>query len=138
MISALADECRLPGDVSGFRLWCVDQIRAQLPLKPAISQQSEIRVVADDVTLTKAAEAVWHLHEEATSTWFFDEIIKKIDVWTALEPLLRARVYPRWNKALEDVLLAMAFGLAVANAAPSGRNGEKFVESLRQTWRRCY
>ena len=127
MISALADECPLPVDASGFRLWCVDQIRAQLPLKPALSQQSEIRVVADDVTLTKAAEAVWHLHEEATSTWFFDEIIKKIDLWTALEPLLRARDYPRWNKALEDVLLAMAFGLAVANAAPSARNREEFL-----------
>jgi hypothetical protein len=126
MISTLADECPLPADVTGFRQWCVEQMMAQFPLKPAIPQQSEIRVVSDDLTLTKAAEAAWQLYGATTSTWFRDNILNQLNLWTALEPLLRAKDYSRWSKALDSILLTMSFGIAIAKSAPDTNSQEEF------------
>lgn len=118
MVKALADECPLLADATGFRSWCLDRLRARLPLKPAILDQPEIRIVEDEDTLVAAAQAAWLVYGTATPTWFHDEIVKKLNVWEALKPLLRARNYSDWNNAVEKLLVAISFGLALAEVAP--------------------
>jgi hypothetical protein len=119
MIVALADECPIPADASGFRQWCIDQVKAQLPLKPQCPPQPEIRVVPDDFTFAEAAKAAWQLHGGGTSAWFLDDILKKIDPWVASAPLLRAREYSEWSGALEGLLLVLVFGMSLAENAAS-------------------
>jgi hypothetical protein len=126
MINALADACPQRADADAFRLWCTERLLAHLPLKPPIPLQPEIRVVSDAVTLNAAAEAALRLHGNSTATWFCDEIISKLNLWPALEPLLRARDYSNWDRAVENVLLAMSFGLSLARAAPDRKCQEDF------------
>lgn len=127
MIGLLANACPLLTDGVELRQWCIEQIKAILPLKPVISPQQEIRVIGDEITLSKAAEAAWHVHGAETPSWFCHEVINKIDYWTVLEPLLRVREYTRWNEAMEGVLRSMSFGIALANAAPSEPEQAGFV-----------
>jgi len=129
MASALADEWPIPTDAAAFRQWCVDQVKAHFPLKNTASPQSDIIFTANDIKLKKAAEAAWRLHKTATPTWFRDEILNKTNLRPALEPLLRARAYAEWGRALDRVTLALIFGIALAEAAPEKEN----LEELQKT-----
>ena len=126
MIAALANECPIPVVASGFRQWCIDQVKAQLPLKPQCPPQPEIRVVPDNITFAEAAKAAWQLHGGGTSAWFLGDILKKIDPWVASAPLLRARDYREWSAALEGLLLVLVFGMSLAENAPNSESRLEF------------
>jgi hypothetical protein len=129
MASALADECPIAGDATAFRQWCVDQVKAHFPLKNCPPAESDIIFTTNDIKLKKAAEATWRLQEAATPTWFRDEILNKINLRLASEPLLRERTYGEWYKALDGVALAMFFGNALAEAAPA----KESLDALQKT-----
>jgi hypothetical protein len=130
MVGALADECPSREDANAFHAWCVAQMKAQLPLKPACPQQQAIRVVVDDITLAQAAKSAWHLNGANTAVRYRNEILGALDLWAAKEPLLRARDYRRWSKAVEAVLVAMSFGIALAEVAPSTESREGFLRAV--------
>jgi hypothetical protein len=129
MVGALADECPSKDDANAFHAWCVAQIKAQLPLKPACPQQQPVRVVVDDITLAQTAKSAWHLTGPETPVWFCDAILGALDLWAAKEPLLRTREYQRWKKAVEDVLVGMSLGIAIVEAAPSTESREEFLRA---------
>ncbi len=130
MVGALADECPSREDVNAFHAWCVAQMKAQLPLKPACPQQQAIRVVVDDITLAQAAKSAWHQSGADTAAWYRNEILGSLDLWAANEPLLRVRDYRRWSKAVEGVLVALSFGIALAEVAPSTESREGFLRVI--------
>jgi hypothetical protein len=130
MVGALADECPSTEDANAFHAWCVAQMKAQLPLKPACPQQQGIRVVVDDITLAQAAKSARHLSGAETAIWYRNEILGTPDLWAAKEPLLRAREYRRWSNAVEGVLVAMSFGIALAEAPPSRESREGFLRAV--------
>jgi hypothetical protein len=65
-----------------------------------------------------------------TAAWYRNEILGSLDLWAANEPLLRAWDYRRWSKAVEGVLVALSFGIALAEVAPSTESREGFLRAI--------
>jgi hypothetical protein len=130
-IAQLAQDCPLAGSAAALQQWSVNQMLARLPLTPSMAQNNEIGFNSNDhETLTQAAISTWNVHKESTSMWFQDEVLKKLKMWDALEPLLRTRNYSKWNEAVENIMLAMQLGVSIAENAPTATDKVTFEQTV--------
>lgn len=128
-IAQLAQACPIVENATALQQWIAHQILSRLPLAPPMPLDKEIGFDPNDhETLTQAAKSVWKLHDNNTPKWFQDEVLKKLKLWDALEPLLRTRNYSKWNDALENIMLAMQFGVSIAENAPTDADKVTFEQ----------
>lgn len=107
--------------------WCITQVLGQLRLKNPSVAQSGVSVWCNAETILAAARTVWNVHGDRAAIWFEQDVMNNLKLSDALEPLLRTRDYTRWSDALDSVMLALWFGRAVAQEAPSMKRSGEFA-----------
>lgn len=129
-VAQLAQDCPIAENTAALHQWCVNQMLAQLPLAALVSKNDEIGFDPNDAeTLKHAAKSAWQVHGANTPNWYKNEVLKKLHLWGALEPLLRTRDYSKWNDALENILLALRFGVSIAENAPTATDSTAFEQA---------
>jgi len=120
LVNQLADACPLPADQQALHQWCIDQLLSQVPLKSALAVQQEgIRFWLNAETILAAAHSVWEIHGDGSGEWFRSDVLSKLKLSNAQEPLLRTRNYSKWSGAVDGIVLALWFGRAVSEKAPN-------------------
>lgn len=133
-IGQLAHACPIAGNQLALHQWSLNQLLARLPLASLLPHDNEIGFDPNDQeTITQAAKSAWDIHGKNTSNWYRDEVLKKLRLRDALEPLLRTRNYSKWNDALENILLAMRFGVSIAENAPTAADKVVFEQNVAPT-----
>lgn len=129
-IAQLAQDCPIAENTAALHQWCVNQMLAQLPLGALVPKNNELSFDPNDAeTLKHAAKSAWQVHGANTPNWYKNEVLKKLHLWGALEPLLRTRDYSKWNDALENILLALRFGVSIAENAPTATDSTAFEQA---------
>jgi hypothetical protein len=130
LVSMLADACPRMDDRKMLYQWCIDQILSQLPIKNSPKPQQGIRIWCDPETILASAHTVWEVYANNSAEWFCSEILNKLKLSEAQEPLLRTRDYSRWSDAVDSVVLALWFGRAISDQAPSlQQNGDFAIKT---------
>lgn len=125
VVNRLAEVCLDRCWRDALHQWCTTQVLGQLRLKNPRSAQPGVSVWCNAETVLAAARSVWSVHGDRAPNWFEQDVMNNLKLSDALEPLLRTRDYTRWSDALDSIMLALWFGRAIAQEAPSmERSGE--------------
>jgi hypothetical protein len=130
-IAQLAEDCPYGESAVVLKKWCLDRLLSEFPMKKRAPVSTGVLFNPDDgETKFRAAGCAWNLHGDKTPRWYIEDVLSKLNLWEALEPLLRIKAFSNWNDALERLTMALQFGVELHAAAPAEQCSDGFRKKV--------